>query len=324
MNPTRCVLIMNMLTSRLLKLTASGLLLGLLGGTPWTRAAEGGGQDFADPADAVRALVEAAQAKDAAALRTVFGLATDELVAADRVQATNELAAFVAAYEAEHRLARESEERCLLIVGANAWPFPIPIVRRDGRWRFDTQAGQEELLNRLIGRHELSVLKVMRVYVEAQREYASQDRDGDEVLEYAQHLASAPGTKDGLFWSPDLDGELSPLGPFVAQAQAEGYAMGARVEPQARQPFHGYYFKVLTRQGKHASGGKHGYVINGNMIAGFALVAWPARYGQSGIMTFIVNQQGRVYQKDGGPRTGTLALAMTAYDPDASWSVSPD
>jgi hypothetical protein len=165
----------------------------------------------------------------------------------------------------------------------------------------------------------------MRAYVEAQREYASTDQDGDEVLEYAQRLVSSPGKHDGLYWPPDFNGEESPIGPLVAYAQAEGYNPELREEVEAeRGPFHGYHFKILTGQGKHAPGGKYNYVINGNMIGGFALIAWPAEYGQSGIMTFIVNQQGRVYEKDLGRATAKIARKMGAYDPDSTWKPSPD
>jgi hypothetical protein len=156
-----------------------------------------------------------------------------------------------------------------------------------------------------------------------QREYAGRDRDGDGVLEYAQNLLSTPGKKDGLYWSPELDGELSPLGPLIAVAQGEGY-MTSNLEKSGPRPFHGYCFKILTRQGKHAPGGKYNYVIHGNMIGGFALVAWPADYGTSGVMTFIINQQGLVYQKNLGPHTGSIAKKMDTYDPDPTWHSSPD
>jgi hypothetical protein len=212
----------------------------------------------------------------------------------------------------------------VLEVGTNAWPFPIPLVRTTNGWQFDTQAGVEELLNRRIGRNELDVLGVMRAYVDAQREYASRDRDGDNVLEYAQKIRSSPGKTDGLYWPPELNGEVSPLGPWVAQAQSEGYLSEPRAADAGPQPFHGYLFKILTRQGKHAPGGKYNYIINGNMIGGFALAAWPARYGDSGVMTFIVNQQGRVYQKDLGERTARIVKGMSAYDPDTSWQASQD
>jgi hypothetical protein len=161
--------------------------------------------------------------------------------------------------------------------------------------------------------------------VDAQREYASLDHDGDEILKYAQRLVSSPGKHDGLYWPPGSDTDISPLGPLVAYAQAEGYNPQPREEEEAeRGPYHGYYFKILTRQGKHARGGEYNYVINGNMIAGFAMVAWPAEYGETGVMTFIVSQQGRVYQKDLGPKTGKIASTMKAYDPGPSWALSRD
>jgi hypothetical protein len=197
----------------------------------------------------------------------------------------------------------------------------VPLVEKSGRWFFDTEAGAEELINRRIGRNELAVLDAVRTYVEAQREYAMLDRDGDEVLEYAQRFGSSEGTKDGLYWPLDLDGSMSPLGPLVAEAQVVGYR---KPTDGSQQPFHGYYFRILTRQGKHAPGGAYDYVINGNMIGGFALVAWPAEYDETGVMTFIVNQQGRVYQKDLGERTARIAGSMKTYDPDDTWCPSPD
>ena len=221
------------------------------------------------------------------------------------------------------RIVRESDSRCVVEVGDNHWPFPIPIVKKDGRWFFDTQAGKEEVLNRRIGKNEIDTTYVLHACVEAQREYASEDRDSDEVLKFAQRFTSTPGTKDGLYWPPDLDGEISPLGPLVANAQGLGYEKQSQ-DAQAGEPFHGYYFKILTRQGPHAPGGKYDYIINGNMLAGFAFVAWPASYGQSGIMTFIVNQRGCVYQKDLGPDTAKLVEKMKEYDPDTTWTVSPD
>jgi hypothetical protein len=300
------------------------LLMALALSLPIATSAADTGETFATPEEAVSALVHATKAESGEALRTIFGPAAADLENPDRVQATNEFNAFNAALNATNVLFHESDTKCVLEVGTNFWPFPVPIVKKDGRWFFDTAAGEEEIFRRRIGKNELATLDVMRAYVEAQREYASRDRNGDQVLEYAQRLASTPGAKDGLFWPPDLDGEISPLGPFVAQAQGEGYRMEQKDQETAREPFHGYFFRILTRQGKHAPGGKYNYVINGHMIGGFALVAWPAEYGVSGIMTFIVNQQGRVYQNDLGPKTGKLAAAMKAYDPDKSWSRSLD
>jgi hypothetical protein len=192
-------------------------------------------------------------------------------------------------------------------------------VRTGDAWFYDGDAGLEEMYNRRIGSNELTTIKVCYEYVRAQREYADEDRDGDEVREYAQRVMSTRGVKDGLFWPTDEDGDESPLGPMVASATAEGYSVKA--EPQA---FHGYRFRILTRQGAKAPGGAYGYVINGNMIGGFALVAYPANYGNSGVMTFIVNHQGKVYQKDLGPRTAAIAAGMRAYNPDATWSLADD
>lgn len=300
------------------------LLLALAMGVPSALRAADDAKTFATPEEAVATLAAAVKAHDPATLRSIFGPASEDIENPDRVLATNEFKAFAAALDASQRLVRELDTKYVLEVGANSWPFPIPIVQRGGRWFFDTAAGKEEILNRRIGQNELAVLEVMRAYVEAQREYASRDRDGDKVLEYAQKLASSPGQMDGLYWPPDLNGEVSPLGPLVAQAQSEGYGMRSKGNDQAREPFHGYSFKVLTRQGKHAPGGRYNYIINGNMIGGFALVAWPAEYGTSGVMTFIVNQQGRVYQRDLGKDTTRLARKMSAYDPERGWNLSPD
>ena len=290
-------------------------------GAPLALQAADTGRMFATPAAAVAALVAAVNADDTNALQAIFGPATAEIENPDRVQAASELKEFTQALNATNQLVSESESKYVLEVGEKQWPFPIPIVKQGDQWFFDTDAGKEEILNRRIGENELSTLESVRAYVDAQREYAARDRNGDGVLEYAQKLLSPPGTKDGLYWPPDLDGDISPIGPLVAQAQGEGYAIESGATPQ---PYHGYFFKVLTRQGRSAPGGKYNYIINGHMIAGFALVAWPAAYGQSGIMTFLVNQQGRVYQKDLGPKTAKIAGSMKAYNPDKTWTLSPD
>ena len=299
------------------------LLLALIVNSTAALAAETA-RTFATPEEAVAALTSAVTARDGEALRAIFGPEIDALTNPDRVQATNEFASFAASLSSEKRLVRESDDRRILEMGTNHWPFPVPIVQEAGRWHFDTAAGVDELLNRRIGANELSTLATVRAYVAAQREYASQDRDGDQVLEFAQKIMSSLDKKDGLYWPPDLDGEISPLGPMAADAQEEGYGFKAREKGEAPQPFHGYFFKVLTKQGKSAPGGKYDYVINGNMIGGFALVAWPAAYGDTGIMTFIVNQQGRVYQKDLGPKTASIVKSMKSYDPEKGWAISPD
>jgi hypothetical protein len=300
------------------------LILALAFGVPVAVVAAATGKTFATPEDAVAALAAAINSDNSEALRAIFGPTASEIENPDRVQAANEHREFSAAFNQSKRIVRESDSKSVLEVGTNFWPFPVPIVKKGGQWFFDTDAGKEELLNRRIGRNELATLEVVRAYVDAQREYASRDRDGDDVLEYAQRFGSSPGLKDGLYWSPDLDGEISPLGPLAAEAYALGYRGKLKDEEGAPKPFQGYFFKVLTRQGTSAPGGKYNYLINGNMIGGFALVAWPAEYGESGIMTFIVNQQGRVYQKDLGVKTGQVATAMKEYNPDKTWTVSPD
>ncbi len=280
------------------------------------------GLTFATPEAAVAALESAVSTDNTNALHDIFGPALADIKNPDQIQAAREFAEFAAALDQTNRLVPETTAKYTLEVGPKFWPFPIPLVQQDGRWFFDTAAGKDEILNRRIGENELATLASVRAYVAAQREYAAQDRNGDEVLEYAQKIISTPGTRDGLYWSPELDGEISPLGPLVAQAEAQGYTLPSGTA--APQPYHGYFFKILTRQGSAAPGGKYNYVINGHLIAGFALVAWPAAYGQSGIMTFIVNQQGRVYQKDLGPKTAKIAGSLKTYNPDPSWTVSQD
>src|ERR1043166_6394541 len=293
------------------------------------RAAPGAaamGRVYTTPEEAVADLRLATSRADGSALRAIFGSGAEDFQNPDRVQATNDFARFSKALIATNHLVPVSDTKIVLEVGEDLWPFPVPLVKAHAGWYFDTAAGREEILNRRIGKNELEVLAVMRQCVDAQREYASQDRDGSRVLKYAQKIASSPGKTDGLYWPIELNGEMSPLGPMVAEAQGKGY-FGRKPEGEPESgpvPFNGYYFKILTRQGMHAAGGKYNYVINGNMIGGFAMVAWPAEYGESGIMTFIVNQEGRVYQKDLGPNTEKAAKKMSEYDPDPSWKVSPD
>lgn len=278
-------------------------------------------QSFTTPAEAVIALQRALSTRDLAALRRMFGPGLENLINPDLVEATNEFATLANAIVESNRIVATANGRAVIEFGRDNSPFAVPLWKQGGGWVFDTAAGREEVINRRIGRNELTVLEVVRTYVEAQREYAAMDRDGDAVLEYAQKFASSPGKKDGLFWPPDLDGTMSPLGPLVAEAQAAGYRRGEDSKPQA---FHGYYFRILTKQDKHAPGGSYDYVINGNMIGGFALVAWPAEYDRTGVMTFIVNQQGRVYQKDLGGDTHKVASAMKSYNPNSGWYPSPD
>jgi hypothetical protein len=278
-------------------------------------------RQFASPDEAVKALLAATRDHDKPALHEIFGPHGHELISGDKVEDAKEFADFAKALGQLCRLSAEGPDKVVLNIGAQDWPFPIPLVRQDGKWFFDTLAGKEEIIDRRVGGNELTAIGVCRTYVEAQREYAGQDRDNSGVLKYAQKIKSTPGQKDGLFWEPAAGEEPSPFGPLVASARAEGY--GPRKPGEAPQPFHGYLFKILTKQGVHAPGGPYGYIINGNMIAGFALVAYPALWGESGVMTFIVNQQGRVYQANLGPDTAAKAAALAEFDPDSTWTPVP-
>jgi hypothetical protein len=278
---------------------------------------------FDDIKPATDALVAATKNHDRAALHLLFGPAGHELVSGDRVEDRNAREAFAqkAAEQLKVTLGDDGNS-AILYVGKDHWPFPIPLVRTpEGKWFFDTEAGKQEILARRIGDNELKTIAVCRAYVQAQREYATQDRDGSEVLQYAQRLVSTPGSHDGLYWDAQPGAEQSPLGPLMAQAALEGYDL---TRDEGRHPFQGYYFRILTRQGPAAPGGPYNYVINGRMIAGFALVACPARYGSSGIMTFVVSHQGKLYQKDLGPQTRQVVADMKEYNPDSTWTLVKD
>jgi len=312
---------MNLLTGwQRMSLLASGLGLTVLTLALPVCALADVEQTFASSQDAVNALMVAATNHDTNALHSIFGPAGHELISPDVVQSTEAFTLFVQHLAERTQLINNSESNATLEIGADGWPFPIPLIKQDGRWRFDTAAGKSEILARRVGRDEMGAMDVCNAYVVAQREYASQDRMGDGVLAYAQFLRSTPGTHDGLFWPAEPGGELSPLGPLVAQARVEGYQRAAKMLNDEQAPYHGYYFKILTRQGKHSLSGKYNYIINGRMIAGFALVAWPAEWGNTGVMTFIVNQTGIVFQKNLGPKTAKIAGAITAYSPDNTWT----
>lgn len=279
-------------------------------------------QLFSSPEEATRALVAATQAKDRDSLARIFGPRLKEMLSGDSVSDANDFGDLTASISEGTKLEKESDQKVILVIGNDQWPFPVPIIKAGNQWRFDTENGVEEVHNRRIGSNEIDASLVCQAFVQAQFDYFDKDDwDGDQVSEYAQKLFSTPGKKDGLYWVTVGDEEESPLGPFVAFAADEGYARKKGTGTQTAAPFHGYYFKVLTRQGPSAPGGKHEYVINGNMIAGFALVAYPAKWSNDGVMTFVVNQEGRVYEKDLGPRTAQIAGAMTEYNPDATWKL---
>jgi len=299
------------------------VLVGIMLSLPLGVFADDDEKTFDSPTAAVSALKDAADNHDTNAMHLIFGTTGQKLVSPDVVQASAGFEHFVQRIQEKVDLVTNSDSALQLNLGFDAWPFPIPLVNRNGHWFFDTDAGAAEILDRRIGKDELGAIDVCHAYVDAQREYASEDRMGDGVLAYAQYLHSTPGTHDGLFW-PAKDGEpLSPFGPLIAAARVEGYHKAATMMNDKLAPYHGYYFKILTRQGKHAPGGKYNYIINGRMIAGFALVAWPAEWANTGVMTFIVNQEGKVYQCDLGKKTTKIAKGMTSFDPDSKWTPVP-
>jgi len=271
---------------------------------------------FATPEAAVDALAAALKANDDAALLSIFGDKHRDLVGTgDRAHDTavrTEAAAQLATFRA---LDERGTDRRVLLMGAQAWPLPIPLVRQGGAWRFATEEGVGEILNRRIGSNERNAIHVLRAYLDAQREYATRDRNGDGVLQYASKLASAPGKYDGLYWPADAakGEEPSPFGPLIATSAAhlKGHKTG--------DPYRGYHFRILTRQGKSAPGGAYSYVINGRMIAGFAMLAYPDAYDESGVMSFIVSHNGKIYEKDLGKNTAAIGAKMSSFDPGAGW-----
>ena len=277
---------------------------------------------FATAEGAVDTLVAAARANHAEGIVTVLGPEGKDLVySGDSVADKNARERFVTHYDKAHAIQMEGDDKAILVIGDKHWPFPIPVIRRGGSWQFDTSAGGKEILDRRIGRNELNAIMVCRAIVDAQRDYAERVRDSDGIVQYAPKLVSRPGLRDGLYWPVEAGEPESPIGPLLARARAEGYPDDDYGE---REPYHGYYYKMLLRQGPNAPDGAHEYVVGAHMIGGFALVAFPANFGTSGIMTFILNQDGIVYQKNLGPDTADAVTAMESFDPDNSWSKVPD
>jgi len=272
---------------------------------------------FASPEEAVRAMVEALNSNDLKALEAIFGPdRRDLLTTGDPVVDQSGYERFLKLYGEKNRL-EQTDDKAVLSVGNEDWPFPIPIVKKNALWRFDTEEGSEEILARRIGRNELDTIQVCLAYVDAQREYALKDRDADGLLQYAQKFRSDEGMKNGLYWEVKVGEEQSPLGLLVAAAQEEGF--NAKSTGNKPVPYHGYYYRILKGQGNEAPGGAYDYLVKGEMIGGFALVAYPAKYGSTGIMTFIVNHDGVVYQKDLGEKTEEAAQAITLFNPDSTW-----
>jgi hypothetical protein len=275
---------------------------------------------FSSPEQAAEALAAAWRSGVRSELLAIFGPAADKLVnSGDAVAEKAARERLASTYDEAHRLEAEGAQRTIIVLGKDEWPYPIPLVKQGASWRFDVKAGAEQIIDRRIGRNELNAIEVCRAYVEAQREYAAEDRLGDGVHEFAQRLASSGGKRDGLYWRASEGGEESPLGPLVVAAEAQGYRV-ASVE--GRAPFHGYFYRILTRQGPSAPGGAKDYLVKGHLTGGFALVAFPTTYGDSGVMTFIVNQDGIVYERNLGPNTAEIARRITEYDPDMTWNVA--
>jgi hypothetical protein len=279
-------------------------------------------KSFPSAEEAVKAAIAAARANNDKELLVIFGpQARDVLFSGDPVADKQRRGQFLVAYDEKNRLATEGENT-VLIVGKQDWPFPIPIVKKGQAWVFDTEKGREEILNRRIGENELNTIQAMLAIVDAQREYAIKDRDKNNLLEYAQKFVSDAGKKNGLYWEAKAGEPQSPLGPIMVRVRAEGYqgTPGKPATSSTSAPYHGYYYRILTAQGKDAPGGAYSYLVKGKMIGGFAVVAYPAEYGNSGVMTFIVNHDGKVFEKDLGKNTASVAKSMKAYNPDKTWS----
>jgi hypothetical protein len=274
-------------------------------------------QRHATPEEAASALAEAVRAEDPKALLAVVGpSAKSWLASGDTVADRAEWQRFLAAYDRKHGIERLGDDRALLLAGDDDWPFPAPLVRKGAGWVFDANAGREEILNRRIGRNELDTIQTLLAVVDAQREYAAGDLDGNGSYDYARRFVSSEGTRDGLFWPVAADQQPSPLGPLVADATREGY----RPSAAGGRAYHGYRFRILSAQGPAASGGAYSYLVDGRMIGGFAVVAYPVSYGVSGVMSFIVNHDGIVYQKNLGRNSEAVVTKMQRFNPDAGWT----
>jgi hypothetical protein len=274
-------------------------------------------KSFASPAEAVTGLVEAIKTNDQSALGAILGPDGGALVSSgDAVADAQSREGFLKAYNEANKVVHEGGALATLVIGKDEWPMPIPLVKSETGWQFDTKQGEDEILARRIGRNELSAIQVCLAIVDAEREYAAKDVDGDGLLEYAPKFVSAPGKRDGLYWETAAAEPPSPLGPLLAAAASEGYTSSDSNLPA---PYHGYFYRILTRQGQDAPGGAYEYVVNGQMIGGFAVIAYPARYRVSGIMSFMVNQDAVVYEKDLGEDTAAVASKMMVFNPDSTW-----
>jgi len=300
-----------------LSLCATAVLVDVSAVQAQTASAKVKQKTFASPEEAAKAAAEAVASHDRKTLASIFGPGSERLFSSGDAVADRQLGErFTELYSESHKVVPEGEGKAILQIGKNDWPLPVPIVKQGETWRFDTAAAQDEIIDRRIGRNELYTIQTILAIADAQQDYAAKDRNGDGLLAYAQKFRSSPGKRDGLYWPTKAGEELSPLGALAADASAQGYRAGAQGKPQ---PYHGYYFRILTGQGKDAPGGAYDYRVKGKMIGGFAILAYPASYGSSGVMTFMVNHDGVVYQKDLGPRTAALAGKIARFNPDSTW-----
>lgn len=277
-------------------------------------------ESFASPEDAVAALIKAVQANDAKELRAILGPNSEQLVASgDPVADANARTRFLEGYAAKHTLAPHGDGQQVLIVGLDDWPLPIPVVKAGDAWRFDATAGAREIVDRRIGQNELLTIQTLLAAVEAEQDYFDRVKRGAGTGAFAQRMLSTPNNQDGLYWDVDSGEAPSPLGPLVEQAKSEGYP-GEMSPTGVPVPYHGYFYRILKMQGPNAPGGAENYISDGRMTGGFAIVAWPAAFDNSGIMTFLVDQDGIVFQKDLGPNTAKIVGGITSFDPDVTWT----
>jgi hypothetical protein len=285
---------------------------------PCSFAQQGSEKTFASPGDAVLAIYNAVKSGDQQSLNAILGSNAGQVLHTGDAVADKKMANdFVRRYDQMHRVVIEPDQTAAVYVGAENWPMPIPIVKNSsGAWYFDTEAGMKEILFRRIGTNENDAIEVLHTLVDAQREYASVVQDGDKAKHYATRFVSDEGKHNGLYWKTSDTETPSPIGPLLVDAAGQGYD----IQQGKQTPFHGYYYRMLTAQGAAGKGGAFSYLVNAELVRGFAFVAWPAEYRNSGVMTFIVNQDGVVYEKDLGPETERLGAAMSEYSPDKTWS----
>jgi hypothetical protein len=296
------------------------LLTALMLSLPLQLAAQQQQREFGSPSAAASALFAAAKADDTAVLVAILGPDSRQLLSSgDPVADKNALAQFSSEWDQMHRLAFDEQGRVIIYLGSDNWPAPIPIVKRKDGWVFDTAAGKGELIYRRIGRNELYTIAILHNLAGAQKEYASEPHDG--VQQYARYIMSDPNKQNGLYWETSQGQPPSPIGPLIAEASTQGYSVRKRAAPRTAAPFHGYFYRILTSQGRNAPGGAKNFIVDGKMAGGFGFLAWPAEYRSSGVMTFMINQDSVLVQKDLGPDTSTIVKTISSFNPDSTWEL---